>query len=188
MQVVLPSDRRRLAALPSPARESIMALAASFLPYYMPPPATLPALLRFPNPRALAGGGSGGAAAGREGGGSRAAAAAAAGEAQAAVRPHIEGAGADFVIGCVADTLSKDIRTEAGQLRYLATLSSLRGAPCMALLRATTKLRLQVRLLLCLLSVPQVYTAVEIWWAGKGGGAVECGTGARASGHVSVPR
>lgn len=33
-QVVLCSDRQRLDALPRPARESILALAAAFLPYY----------------------------------------------------------------------------------------------------------------------------------------------------------
>ena len=105
-----------------------MALAAAFLPYYLAPPATLPALLRFPSPSALPGDGASGGSATRP----------------AAVRPHLEGEGADFVIGCVADTLSKDIRTGAGLLRYLAALSALRGAPCLALLRTATRLRLQV--------------------------------------------
>jgi hypothetical protein len=44
-----------------------------------------------------------------------------------------------------ADTLSKDVRTEAGLLRYLHMLMALRDRPHLALLSTATRVRLQVR-------------------------------------------
>ncbi|PSC73443.1 K(+)-stimulated pyrophosphate-energized sodium pump [Micractinium conductrix] len=113
-QVVLSPDQRRLDALPQPGRESIMALAASFLPYYCSREAFLVHLGEFPSPHHTL-----------EAGG------------------HLAGEGADFAVDRITDTLSKEIRTEQGLLRSLRMLMALRGRPHLALLSTATRVRLQ---------------------------------------------
>eukprot|EP00200_Dunaliella_tertiolecta_P015968 CAMPEP_0202422266 /NCGR_PEP_ID=MMETSP1128-20130828/50767_1 /ASSEMBLY_ACC=CAM_ASM_000463 /TAXON_ID=3047 /ORGANISM="Dunaliella tertiolecta, Strain CCMP1320" /LENGTH=671 /DNA_ID=CAMNT_0049030321 /DNA_START=160 /DNA_END=2175 /DNA_ORIENTATION=+ len=57
----------------------------------------------------------------------------------------IPGAGADFALTEITDTLSR-IRSKAGLLRYLTALRSLKGDPVLMLVWPTTRLRLQSEL------------------------------------------
>lgn len=114
--VVLSADQRRLDALPPPGRDSIMALVAAFLPYYCNREEFLASLGVFPSPHHTL-------------------------EASGGV--HVAGEGADFAVDRITDTLSKEVRTEAGLLRYLHMLMALRGRPHLALLSTATRVRLQ---------------------------------------------
>lgn len=113
-QVVLSHDQRRLDALPPPGRENIMALAAAFLPYYCSREEFLVHLGEFPSAQHTL-----------EAGG------------------HLAGEGSDFAVGRITDALSKEIKTEQGQQRYLRMLMALRGRPHLAYLTMATRVRLQ---------------------------------------------
>lgn len=64
---------------------------------------------------------------------------------QAAGGVHVAGEGADFAVDRITDVLSKEVKTEAGLLRYLSMLMALGGRRHLALLSTATRVRLQVR-------------------------------------------
>ncbi|KAI7841005.1 hypothetical protein COHA_005233 [Chlorella ohadii] len=119
-QVVLSPDRQRLDALPRPARASILALAAAFLPYYCNREEFLVRLGEFPAPQ----------------------------RPPEVTSAHLAGEGADFALDQIVDTISKEIRAEGALLRYLHTLLCLRGRPHLALATTATRVRLQGELYL----------------------------------------
>ena len=145
--MVLAPDRSRLGALPSPGRESIVALAASFMPYYAPAGEWLAALPRFPRPR----GGQTRSQPPSPGSPPPAGLGSGPGALDPGARlldPELDPPdpeAIDFVLDCVADTLSRVIRTEGGRLRYLDALAALQGTQYLGLVRTITRLRLQVR-------------------------------------------
>ncbi|GAB4815145.1 hypothetical protein N2152v2_002191 [Parachlorella kessleri] len=136
-QVVLAPDKSRLRALPSPGREAIMGLVASFLPYYGTTQELLLALSNFPAPSPSPPGGPGGVVARQP---------ALTGQAPpAAAGPGggVPGEGADFLISRIVDTISKEVRSEEGLVKYLRAVMALRGSPYFAAVPTATRVRLQ---------------------------------------------
>lgn len=54
------------------------------------------------------------------------------------------GGGADFLIGRVVDTMSKEVKSEEGLLRYLGMVMALKESPYFAVIPTATRVRLQV--------------------------------------------
>jgi len=113
-QVVLLQPRKRLDDLPAPGRETLAAIAAAFMPYYMPATTLGSALRDFPPPAPPSPGSS-----------------------------PVPGEGADFLLNRIIDVLSKEIRSEAALRRYLEAIASLCGSPFLRTLRTSTRIRLQ---------------------------------------------
>lgn len=114
-QVVLAQRGRRLEELPAPGRESIAALAAAFLPYYLTPQDLVMAMSSFPPPAAP----------------------------QTPDADPVAGEGADFLLDRIVDVMSKEVRSEAAVVRYLKALMALKGSPYLGTLRTSMRIRLQ---------------------------------------------
>ena len=56
----------------------------------------------------------------------------------------VPGEGADFLISRVVDTISKEVRSEEGLMKYLRAVMALRGSPYFAAVPTATRVRLQV--------------------------------------------
>lgn len=113
-QVVLAVPRRRLDNLPAPGRESLAALAAAFMPYYLPPAALVASLAEFPSPSP-----------------------------PSPDADPVAGEGADFLIDRIVDVLSREVRSEAAVIKYLEALGGLRRSSHFSSLRTSTRIRLQ---------------------------------------------
>lgn len=117
-QVVLPADKSRLEALPSPGREAIMGLVASFLPYYGTKQELLVAMSNFPSPAAPTEFPAPGSSQPSE--------------------------GANFLVSRIVDTMSKEIKSEEGLITYLRMVMALQGSPYLSTVPTATRVRLQV--------------------------------------------
>jgi hypothetical protein len=58
--------------------------------------------------------------------------------------PGAPGEGADFLIGRIVDTISKEVRSEEGLLKYLRMVMALKASPYFASIPTATRVRLQV--------------------------------------------
>lgn len=121
-QVVLCPDPSRLASLPATGREAVMAVTASFLPYYLEADEFVEGVESFPAPGQVPGAGPPPASAsGRR-------------------------AGADFALNQVVDTLGRELAAEPALLAYLRALRALGPAGTLTRVRTATRIRLQAEL------------------------------------------
>ncbi|KAK9809976.1 hypothetical protein WJX72_002897 [[Myrmecia] bisecta] len=114
--VVLSPDRRRLDSLPRPSRSALLAVVASFLPYYSLAEDLGHMLEVFPSPDHTL----------DEGG-------------------HVGGESADYVIVHFTETL-RLLKPEQSLLAFLSALVGLKGCPYLSATRSITRLRLQAEL------------------------------------------
>ncbi|KAL6779074.1 hypothetical protein ACKKBF_B18875 [Auxenochlorella protothecoides x Auxenochlorella symbiontica] len=125
-RVVLSPGGARLAALPETGREAVMALAASFAPYYLGPSGDYVTFLdSFPAPSAVSAGRPPPRDPGRDGG---------------------RREGVDFALDRAVEALAREVTAEPGVLAFLAALRALGGTGLLGALRTSTRIRLQAEL------------------------------------------